>query len=99
MKFIEIGREVAMRRLDQRDHRAVVTGIIDNKFIVVQKQDRSNEVIRVDDIVLCDRVYEVDGLEAAGFYNEEKKEELNDFERYKRNLTVSITEELLRKSE
>ncbi|OQS54277.1 hypothetical protein EHP00_2068 [Ecytonucleospora hepatopenaei] len=57
MLFVQLGREVAMRQLKHRDEKGVITGIIDNKFVVIVKQDRSSEVVRVDDFVLNDKVY------------------------------------------
>merc|ERR1711976_186114 len=96
MLFVEIGREVAMRKLQHRDNKAVVTGIIDNKFIVIVKQDKTNEVIRVDDIVLCDKVHNVDSLEKDGFFNVAEKRITSDFDRYKMNLRTKIADELYR---
>ena len=95
MLFVEIGREVAMRELENREHKAVVTGIIDNKFIVILKKDKQSEVIRVDDIVLCDKVYDLNNLESEGFFKVEEKKVETDFDRYKQTLRQRITEKLL----
>ncbi|EED43348.1 hypothetical protein EBI_26672, partial [Enterocytozoon bieneusi H348] len=75
---------------------AVITGIIDGKFVVIMKQDRSNEVVRVEDIVLGEKVYDLEQLEKSDFYNSTNNEQLSDFDRYKLNLRKQVIDRLLR---
>ncbi|EED41521.1 hypothetical protein EBI_26964, partial [Enterocytozoon bieneusi H348] len=75
---------------------AVITGIIDGKFVVIMKQDRSNEVVRVEDIVLGEKVYDLEQLEKSDFYNSTNNEQLSDFDRYKLNLRKQVVDRLLR---
>lgn len=74
---------------------AVITGIIDGKFVVIMKQDRSNEVVRVEDIVLGEKVYDLEQLEKSDFYNSTNNEQLSDFDRYKLNLRKQVIDRLL----
>ena len=93
MLFVEVGRQVFMRSMAKRNYMAVITGIIDGKFVVIMKQDRSNEVVRVEDIVLGEKVYD---LEKSDFYNSTNNEQLSDFDRYKLNLRKQVVDRLLR---
>lgn len=74
---------------------AVITGIIDGKFVVVMKQDKNSEVVRVEDIVLGEKVYNLEQLDKSDFYNNTNSEQLSDFERYKLNLKKQVVERLL----
>lgn len=96
MLFVEVGRQVFMRSMAKRNYMAVITGIIDGKFVVIMKQDRSNEVVRVEDIVLGEKVYDLEQLEKSDFYNSTNSEQLSDFDRYKLNLRKQVVDRLLR---
>ena len=93
MLFVEVGRQVFMRSMAKRNYMA---GIIDGKFVVIMKQDRSNEVVRVEDIVLGEKVYDLEQLEKSDFYNSTNSEQLSDFDRYKLNLRKQVIDRLLR---
>ena len=97
MLFVELGREVSPLNLNMRKHKAVITGIKDNKFVVILKQDRTHEVIRLKDIVLNDKVYDLESIEKSDFFKVEKEEKkYNDFERFKVNLAFKVGEEVLK---
>lgn len=97
MLFVELGREVSPIKLTERKHKAIITGIKDNKFVVVLKQDKSHEIIRLKDIVLNDKVYDLENIEKSGFFKTEKEEnKTNDFERFKINLRKRVEDELLK---
>lgn len=98
MLFVKVGREVAMRALECREHKAVITDIVDNKFIVIVKQDGEKELVRVDDIVLCENVYDVNNLKASNFFKMAEKKETTDFDRYKATLKEKVTQKLLKES-
>jgi len=99
MKFVQIGREVVPRELSKRQHKAVITGIKNEKFIVIMKQDKTYEYLRTEDVVLTDNVYTEEELKSSSckFYKlEEEKMQPNDFERFKMGLEKRIAEDLLR---
>lgn len=81
--------------MTKRNCMAVITGIIDGKFVVVMKQDKNSEVVRVEDIVLGEKVYNLEQLDKSDFYNNTNSEQLSDFERYKLNLKKQVVERLL----
>lgn len=98
MLFVELGREISPRNLKYRSFKAVITGIKDEKFVVALKQDKSYEVIRLRDVVLNDKVYDLNELKDTNhefFKNVEVVKKSNDFERFKADLEKRITEEVL----
>jgi hypothetical protein len=99
MLFVELGREVSPRNIAFREHRAVIIGIINNKFVVVMKVDGTSEVIRLRDIVLNDKVYSLDELKNKNhefFKVESKKKSTTDFDRFKQRLEEKVVSELLK---
>ena len=99
MLFVELGREVSPRNIAFRDEKAVITGIIDNKFVVIMKTDSTSEVIRLKDIVLNDKVYSLDELKNKGhdfFKVKSVKKSTTDFERFKQRLEEQVVAELLK---
>ncbi len=97
MLFIEVGREVTTRNLKTRNNKAVIKDIIDNTFVVIMKQDKSNEVVTVKDLVLNDRVYSLEELsdDSCSFYKQEELKSTNDFERFVNSLESRVTNEIL----
>jgi hypothetical protein len=99
MLFVELGREVSPRSLKHREFKAVITGIKDEKFVVIQKQDRSFEVIRLKDVVLNDKVYDLNELKDANhefFKKVETAKKENDFDRFKIDLEKRVANEILK---
>lgn len=99
MLFVELGREVSPKNINFREHKAVITGIINNKFVVIMKADGSNEVIRLRDVVLNDTVYTLDELKNKNhkfFQATSKKNTTTDFDRFKQNLQEQVVSELLK---
>lgn len=98
MLFVELGREVSPRCIKNRHFKAVITGIINNKFVVVLKQDKTSEVVRLKDVVLNEPVYDLEELkEGHEFFRIEKKEKKSsDFDRFKAELENRIVEELIK---
>jgi len=99
MLFVELGREVSPRSLKSRGFKAVITGIKDDKFVVVQKQDMSFEMVRLADVVLNDKVYNLDEMKSPNhefFKKVEAAKEDNDFDRFKTNLEKRIVSELVK---
>ncbi|ELA41468.1 uncharacterized protein VICG_01452 [Vittaforma corneae ATCC 50505] len=99
MLFVELGREVSPRSLKLRSVKAVITGIKDEKFVVIQKQDRSFEVVRLKDIVLNDKVYDLNELKDPNhefFKQVETAKKCNDFDRFKMDLEKRVIEELIK---
>jgi hypothetical protein len=99
MFFVELGREVSPRLLDNRQNKAVITGILNNKFVVILKKDSTSEVVRLRDIVLNETVYNLEDLKNknnAFFKAENKQVEASDFDRFKLNLEEKIVSELLK---
>lgn len=101
MLFVELGREVSPLNIKLREHKAVITGIKDNKFVVVLKQDRSHEVVRLKDVVLNDKVYDLEELNNGSheFFNAKtSQEESSDFDRFKLALEKRIIDEMVQAS-
>lgn len=99
MLFVELGREVSPRSLKHREHKAVITGIKDNKFVVIKKQDRSFEIVRLRDVVLNDKVYDLKEMENEDhefFKRVEAPKKETDFDRFKSNLEKKIIDELVK---
>lgn len=99
MLFVELGREVSPLNTKLREHKAVITGIKDNRFVVVLKQDRSHEVVRLKDIVLNDKVYDLEELknESHEFFKTKASQECSsDFDRFKLALGRRIIDEMLK---
>lgn len=99
MLFVELGREVSPRSLKHRELKAVITGIKDERFVVVQKQDRSFEVVRLKDVVLNDKVYDLNELKDPShefFRKVETAKKYNDFDRFKMDLERRVVEELIK---
>ncbi|KAI4293229.1 hypothetical protein PAPHI01_2503 [Pancytospora philotis] len=99
MLYVQLGREVAPRRLVDRMHKAVIVGIKNYKFVVIMKQDKTKEIVRVRDIVLVDRVYDMEDLSKSTceFYTVEKPApKTNDFDRYLSNLRTKIVNEMVK---
>merc|ERR1712235_26175 len=93
MLFVEVGRVVRPRDLSMRNHKAVIADIIDNKFIVVIKQDKTREVIRVDDIILENEVLDVKNIK-SDFYKLQENKKSTDFERFKIKLENAAKAEI-----
>merc|ERR1712243_314038 len=101
MLFVEIGREVSPKDITHRYVKAAVTGIIDNKFVVVIKQDKTHEIVRVEDLVLNDKVYNSDDLKnkKGDLFNAvNQPKQGNDFDRFKNNLKQKTTDVLIKKA-
>lgn len=99
MNFVQIGREVEPRLKTNRHHKAVITGIKDNKFVVIMKQDRSYEIVRLNDVVLTDNVYSMEDLKSnscAFFKTVEAPKKSSDFERFKSGLESRIVAEMIK---
>lgn len=99
MLFVELGREVSPRIAELRDNKAAITGIINNKFVVIIKQDKTSEVVRLKDLVLNEKVYSMDELKNGSadlFKPVEPKKKLTDFDRFKLNLEQKVVSELLK---
>lgn len=98
MLFVELGREVSPLNLKCRGHKAVITGIKDNKFVVVLKQDKTYEVVRLKDVVLNDKVYDLEELkdQSHEFFNSIPVEKIgSDFERFIIKLKSKVEKEVL----
>lgn len=98
MLFVEIGREVLPRNIALRNNKAVITGIKDNQFVVIMKQDKTFELVRICDIVLSDKVYTEDELknDSCEFFKKaSESKKMNDFERFKIQLEKRVVEELI----
>ncbi|KAL6120317.1 hypothetical protein NUSPORA_02967 [Nucleospora cyclopteri] len=98
MNFVEKGRVVFPRELIKRHQKAVVTDIIDNKFIVILHQNNTHEIVRVDDIVLGDEVLSIEKLEESNFYKVSEEKKTSDFERFKEKLREKVASKLLEES-
>jgi hypothetical protein len=98
MQCIELGREVVPRELEKRGHKGVIVGIKNEKFVIIVKQDKKHEMVRVQDIVLRDRIYNIEEIEdgSSEFFSIDRKDEeiFGDFERYKNNLKKRIEAEV-----
>ncbi|ORD97230.1 hypothetical protein HERIO_882 [Hepatospora eriocheir] len=96
MLYVEIGRLVAARNLKDRHNKAIITGIIDNVFFVVFKQDKTYEIVRANDIVLEDKVYDLKDLENDNceFYNLSNVRQTNDFDRFIERKTKEIGDKI-----
>lgn len=96
MLFVELGREVSPLNKEFRSHKAVITGIKDSKMVIIQKQDKSFEIVRLKDLVLNDKVYDLATLADSGFFAPIPAEtKSNDFERFKIRLTKQVEDELI----
>lgn len=99
MLFVELGREVSPLNLKHRHHKAVITGIKDSKFVVILKQDNTHEVIRLKDIVLNEKVYNLEELKDTNhefFKKQEATEKSSDFTRFVLRLRNSIVEDVIK---
>lgn len=100
MKFVQIGREVFPRLLKERvNNRAVITDIKNDLFVIIMKQDKSKEIVRVKDIVLTDKVYTKEELENddCSFYKMESvPKPTTDFDRFVANLRKKVIDELVK---
>lgn len=99
MLFVELGREVSPRSLKHRDAKGVITGIKDDKFVVIQKQDKSFELVRLKDIVLNEKVYDLEELKSGDhefFKKVETAKKNSDFDRFKAGLEKRVIEELVK---
>lgn len=99
MLFVELGREVSPLNVEMREHKAVITGIKDNKFAVVLKQDGSHEVVRLKDVVLNDKVYDLEELKDKNhefFKVKESQDKSSDFDRFKLALEKRVIDEMIR---
>lgn len=99
MLFVELGREVSPRSLKIREHKAIITGIKDEKFVIIQKQDKSFEVVRLKDIVLNDKVYDLNEIKNPNhefFKKVEAPKKANDFDRFKSDLEKRVINEVLK---
>ncbi|KAI5169820.1 hypothetical protein PAEPH01_1025 [Pancytospora epiphaga] len=99
MLFVQLGREVVPRDSALRKHRAVIVGIKDDKFVVIQKQDKTKEMIRLKDVVLVDKVYDLEELNSAScdFYKvEEEASATNDFERFVISLQERVARDIIK---
>lgn len=99
MLFVELGREVSPKSIQHREIKAVITGIISNKFVVIMKQDSTSEVVRLRDIVLNDTVYSLEELKNKDhqfFKCVATKKTTSDFDRFKLKLEEKVVSELLK---
>ncbi|KAM0680978.1 hypothetical protein GINT2_000760 [Glugoides intestinalis] len=99
MLFVELGREVSPKNINKRQFKGVITGIIDNKHVVIKKQDKSHEVVNLKEIVLNETVYELESLndEKNSFFKlPEEEKKTNDFDRFKCTVEKRVVEELLK---
>lgn len=98
MKFVQLGREVLPREIELRHHKAVIVGIKNDKFVVILKQDHTREIVRLEDVVLSDKVYNMDELkdESCEFFKiEEPAKPMNDFERFKEELRMETAKKMI----
>lgn len=99
MRFVQLGREVTPRNAADRMHKAAIVGIKNDTFVVIQKQDRSREIVRIRDVVLTDRVYSMEDLKDSScdlYKAVEEPKRTNDFDRYMINLREKIINEMIR---
>ena len=99
MLFIQIGREVVPRLVSNRTCKAVIVGIKNEALVVIMKQDKSRELVRVKDIVLTENVYSAEDLSSpsCGFFKvAEAPKKTNDFDRYMVGLRARVAEEVAR---
>lgn len=99
MLMVQLGREVLPRNKADRRHKAVVVGIKNYKFVVIMKQDKSKEIVRTCDIVLSEKVYDMEDLNNSNcdFYTIEKAAEpTTDFDRFLTNLRTKVANEVIK---
>jgi len=99
MLFVELGREVSPLNINMRNNKAVITGIKDNKFVVILKQDKTYELVRLRDVVLNDKVYNLDELKNEGhefFQMDAPQKKSTDFERFVLSLRKRVEDELVK---
>lgn len=98
MLFIQLGREVVPRSLAARANRAVIVGIKNEKFVIIQKQDGSREMVRTNDFVMTENVYDLEDITSnnCDFNNvPAPAAKTNDFDRYMSRLRSKVVSELL----
>ncbi|KAI5149161.1 hypothetical protein ENBRE01_0735 [Enteropsectra breve] len=93
------GREVSPRNIEQREHKAIITGIKSDKFVVIKKQDKTFELIRLEDVILNDKVYTEEEInnENSEFYSAKNdKKAASDFEKFKADLEKQVIQDMLK---
>lgn len=99
MRFVQLGREVLPRNTADRMHKAAIVGIKNEMFVVIQKQDRSREIVRIKDVVLTDKVYDMDDLSSSScelYRPAEEAKKTSDFDRYMISLRERIISEMVK---
>ena len=99
MKFVQFGREVMPRLKTQRTEKAVIVDIKDDVFVIIMKQDKTREIVRVKDLVLTDRVYTEEELadNKNEFYQRAAiQTPSSDFDRHVESMRSRIAADLLK---
>lgn len=101
MRFVQIGREVVPRLLSNRTEKGIIVDIKSDIFVIVMKQDKSREIVRLKDLKLTDRVYSREEMADDGceFYRvPEAPAQTSDFDRFIDSLKSKIAADLIREN-
>jgi hypothetical protein len=84
-----------------RHTKAIVVGVIDAKFVLIQKKNKEREICSVKELYIEEEVFDINGLshdeiEKLIPSNTSTERNENDFERFKLRLIKKIEEDLLR---
>ncbi|KAH9411210.1 hypothetical protein HK407_07g12030 [Ordospora pajunii] len=84
-----------------RNTYAIIVGIIDRNFVLLQKKDGTREVCATNRLHLEEEVIDISGLSAEEIGNAIPgdicvNDTTNDFDRFKQKLTKRIEDEILR---
>ncbi|CCI73947.1 ECU06_1215 [Encephalitozoon cuniculi GB-M1] len=101
MRTVRLGRIVTPALKERRHTYAIIVGIIDVTFVLLQRKDGEREICSVANLHLEDEAFDIKGLSAEEIgklipedtYIEDTT---NDFDRFKLKLRKRVEEELLK---